>query len=188
MKEAWWLRGFQRRDIAWVDCRLGRTLAGSTDEVLTSPSHRVLYALVVPVVKRLQKIGPASRIIIVGPPMLRELGWEPDETIAMEIVGNVLLVRARDAEGAPEADALEAGVKRLVGMLRPKDEQRINPTWQQLLSALRDDGPATEAELAGRFGLTRHHTKRILVNAVNRGYVDWRDDKRFAFRPEAFLD
>ena len=120
--------------------------------------------------------------------MLRELGWEPDETIAMEIVGNVLLVRARDATGAPDAAALEAGIKRLVGMLRPKDGQRINPTWQMILSALRDDGPATEAELAERFGLTRHHTKRILVNAVNRGYVDWRDDNRFAFRADAFVD
>ena len=141
-----------------------------------------------PVVKRLQKIGPSSRVIIIGPPMLLELGWEPDETIAMEVVGNVLLVRARDAVEAPDADALAVGVQRLTAMLRPKDGQRINPTWQQLLSALRDDGPATEAELADRFGLTRHHTKRLLVNAKNRGYLSWGDDGRFAFQPDAFVD
>ena len=141
-----------------------------------------------PVVKRLQRIGPASRVIIIGPPMLQELGWEPDETVAMEVVGNVLLVRARDATGAPDATELEAGVKRLVGMLRPRDGQRINPTWQLLLSALRDDGPANEAELADRFGLTRHHTKRLLVNARERGYVAWDDDHRFRFLPEAFED
>ena len=141
-----------------------------------------------PVVKRLQRIGKAARVIIVGPPMLLELGWEPDETVAMEIVDGVLLVRSRDAVGAPDAAALEAGLQRLVRMLRPKDGALLTATKQQLLCALRDHGPATAVELADRHGLTPHHTKRVLVKASRLGYVEWGDDQRFRFRPESFED
>ena len=139
-----------------------------------------------PVVKRLQRIGRASRVIIVGPPMLLELGWQPDETIAMEVVGNVLLVQASAAATAPDTPALEAGIKRLGNLLKPKDGALLTSTKQQLLSALRDDGPATALQLGRRLGITTHHTKRVL-RAMNRsGYLSWDDEGRFVFLPEAF--
>ncbi len=138
-------------------------------------------------VKRLQKIGKSSRVIIIGPPMRQQLGWEQDEMIAMEVVGDTLIVRARDAATEPpDAEALVAGVKNLTRMLVPKDGRKLNPTWQAILTLLKTNGPMTESEVAERVGLTTHYAKRLLVNGVGRGYLVWDEDKRFVFQPMAF--
>jgi len=119
--------------------------------------------------------------------MRQQLGWDQDEIIAMEIVGDTLLVRARDATtDPPDASELDAGVKNLTRMLVPKDGRQLNPTWQAILTLLKQHGPMTEVEIADKVSLTTHYAKRLLVNGVSRGYLVWDDDRRFVFHAEAF--
>ena len=177
-------RRFQRRDDA---CGVPLEKESSTTHSRGSYKRHTSYTSLVPVVKRLQKLGTASRAIIIGPPLRTQLGWEQDEMIAMEIVGDTLLIRARDAKTEPPtATELDHGVRNLTHMLVPRDGRKLNPTWQAILTLLKTAGPLTEHEVAERLDLTTHYTKRLLVNATERGYVTWDDHSRFAFQPAAF--
>ena len=70
-------------------------IAQKPNRILTAFSCRREYAHRMPVVKRLQKIGRASRVIIVGPPMLLELGRKAGVDPALLGSVPVIAVRGR---------------------------------------------------------------------------------------------
>lgn len=127
-----------------------------------------------PLRKRLQKFGNGLAILL-SREMLDQLGLREGDSVVLEVVSDVLIVRRDGVEpltGTQLLSSLYATEATVFPDGGPEGEGK-----QRVALALRAWGPLTARELAERVGIRADYASKVLAQAARDGWVVKRDGR-----------
>ena len=121
-----------------------------------------------PLRKRLQKFGNGLAILL-SREMLDQLGLSEGDSVVLEVVSDVLVVRK---DGVQELSALQllSSLHASEAVVFPEGDPE-HERKQRVALALRAWGPLKASELAERVGIRSDYASKLLAQAARDGWV-----------------